>query len=311
MNQHIPNTSAMISNALREVSMIAEVKTTALGLTRTDKRASAQSATAHRAHQGAARVSVNRLAGADDLHKDITALQEAMRVNLAAYTTAWGSTGRRLLPNANFTAWITEHARLEGEFNEKLEELRLKAPELVARAEQALGEYDIQPPTLGEINNAYSVKHNLEPIPDSKSFIGMPAAAEEYLKAQFEMNVSTAYNEAQQDALKRLFKPLEALVERIEAYDEREKKIANGEDAGKTGIFRDTLVSNVQDIAAVFSSFNLLGDPTMTQMAERLKIFQAISPDDLRKDDNTRKAARDQAAALIEELNDLMLPMQR
>jgi hypothetical protein len=143
MNAHLPNVT--ISNALREVAMIAEVKTSALGLTRTDKRASARTTEAHHAHSNAARVSVNRMAGADELHRDITSLQEQTRVNLHGYSTAWGSTSRRLLPNANFEPWIREHARIQGEFEAKLVLLRAEAPALVARATAALGEFDVKP----------------------------------------------------------------------------------------------------------------------------------------------------------------------
>lgn len=310
MNAHVTNANAMISNALREVAMIAEVKTTALGLTRTDKRASAESAQAHRAHANAARVSVNRLAGADDLHRDITTLQEQIRTNLGAYTTAWGTSGRRLLPNSNFEPWIREHARIQGEFNNKVEILKAEAPALVAKAAAALGQFNVQPPSVQEIQEAYSVRYNLEPIPDGSQFNNLPKAAEDYLRAQFETNVSTAYQEAQLDALSRLSKPLEALVERLTAFEEREKKIAAGEES-KSGIFRDTLITNVQDIAQVFASFNLLGDENMTKLAKRLDIFMNIGADDLRKNAQLRDSASTQAKGLIDDLNDLLLPMKR
>ena len=119
MNAHT-NIDTMISDALREVAMIAEIKTTALGLTRTDKQASAKTTQAHHAVSNAARVSVNRLAGNDDKHRVLTGLQEAIRLNLVAWTTAWGSTGRRLMPNVNFDPWIREHARLQGEFTKPM-----------------------------------------------------------------------------------------------------------------------------------------------------------------------------------------------
>jgi hypothetical protein len=309
MNAHLPNVT--ISNALREVAMIAEVKTSALGLTRTDKRASARTTEAHHAHSNAARVSVNRMAGADELHRDITSLQEQTRVNLHGYSTAWGSTSRRLLPNANFEPWIREHARIQGEFEAKLVLLRAEAPALVAKATAALGEFDVKPPTVEEIVEAYSIRYALEPIPDGAQFGGLPGAAEEFLRRQFENNIQTAYQEAQLDAMSRLSKPLEALVERIGAYDEREDRISKGEDPGKGGIFRDTLVSNVQDIAAVFDSFNMLSDPTMTKLSQRLQLFLTVSPDDLRKNNDLRASARTQAQTLIDDLNDLMLPMKR
>lgn len=301
----------LLSNALREVAMIAEVKTTALGLNRADKQAAQKTNTDFQAHQGAARVSVNRLAGADDLHRDITALQEAIRANLHAYTTSWGMTSRRLLPNANFEPWIREHARLQGEFETKRAHLIAEAPNLIRKAEAALGHFNVRPPSVEEIERAYSVSYGLEPIPDGKQFSGLPDAANDWLTEQFEHNISTAYREAQLDALKRLSEPLEALVDRIGAYDERMDKLEKGDDPGRVGIFRDTLVSNVQDIGAVFGSFNLTQDPKMQNFADRLAIFMNASPDDLRKNDDLRASAKQQAQSLIDDLNDMLLPIKR
>jgi hypothetical protein len=306
MNAHLPN--SLVSNALREVAMVAEIKTTSLGLTRTDKQASAKTTNDHHAASGAARVLVSRLAGADDIHRDITSTQEAIRGNLHAYSTTWGNSSRRLLPNSNFEPWIREHARLKGIFDELMEKLKEQAPHLVQRAMQNLGQFNVQPPSVDEILNAYSIRYNLEPIPDGQQFNGLPPQVEAFLRAQFEENMKMSYREAQQDALSRLAKPLASLVERIGAYEEREQKIAQGEDVGKSGIFRDTLITNVQDIAHVFGSFNLTGDPILADLNGRLDLFLNIKPDDLRKNPDMRKAAKEKAEALIADLNDILMP---
>jgi hypothetical protein len=49
----------------------------------------------------------------------------------------------------------------------------------------------------------------------------------------------------------------------------------------------------------------------MTKLSQRLQLFLTVSPDDLRKNNDLRASARTQAQTLIDDLNDLMLPMKR
>ncbi len=301
-------TNNLLSDALREVAMIGEIRASALGLTRTDKNASRKSEADHQARNGAAKVIVSRLAGADDLHKEICALQAEARDNLHGYSTAWGnSAGRRLLPNANFEPWIRAQARIAKTFEEKVAEIKERAPDLVAQAKANLGAFDIEPPTVEEIGSAYSLHYSLEPIPDGTQFQGSPAV-EEWLKKQFERNVAVAYAEAQSDALQRLATPLGNLVERLANYDGRLDKIANKEDPGRHGYFRDSLIENVKQIGSVFQSFNLLGDPKMASIAAQLDLFMRTDAKGLRQDANLRHELSKRAKNILSDLDDMLMP---
>jgi hypothetical protein len=304
MNTTAPQ--APLSNALREVAVIAELGTSSLGLTRTDKNASTQADSQHQAVHGTSRLVVSRLSGADTLHRDIVRCQNEMRANLQTHTTTWGQSARRLMPNSNMEKWLRSHYQLKATFDGLLTKLEQEAEDIIERARQNIGTYAVEPPSKEEMTGAYEVRYNLEPIPEGQFNVGSPEI-ERFLREQFEKNIQTAYHEAQQDALARLAKPMEAIVERMIAFEERNKKISSGEDPGKVGFFRDTLVTNAAEIAEVFQSFNLTGDNTLNAIASKLDLFLNVKPDDLRKSEELQKAMKQRAADVLAQVNDMLI----
>lgn len=303
-----PQTSS-VADALRQVAMIAQIDTTALGLSRTDKTASKKTEADHAARDGTAKVVVNRFAGADDEIRAVLEVQRLAQENLKRYTMSWGSTKRRLLPNSNFMAWNSEHARLEKLHYEQLQLLLDNADAILAKAARNLGSFDVPMPTKNDIATAFTISHQLEPIPDGRhfaTFMGSDDAVQQmdaHLAHQFEENMKAAYNFAQQDACTRLAKPLESLAERMEAYSKREQQKANGADPGKEGYFRDSIITNVQEIAVVFGEMNVLGDPTLDAIAKKVKVFEKINPDVLRKRDDVRNAIAQRARDIVKDLD--------
>lgn len=299
MNAQTP--SRMLSDAIREVAMVAGVTTSALGLTRTDRDASKKADSDHAARIGSARVVVDRLSGAADYAKRIMDCQTMAHANLKQFTMPWGSTGRRLLPTVNHERWNKQHQDIKHAFDVAVKDFVDNADHVIAIAKQNLGDYKVKVPTKEEIETAYSLSFTLEPIPDSAAFRG-PPEVEEYLKRQFEANIQAAHAEAQANVLTRLSDPLKKLIERMDAYDKREAEVSAGKAPTKEGIFRDSVIENVHSIADVFESFNLLGDPKLAEVADALKVFRQINADMLRKHDTVRRAASIKAKEILDGL---------
>lgn len=302
--QNVAAPAARLSALLSQVAVVAVIKTTALGLNRTDKSASAESERSHNALRGVAKVQVSRLAGAEGRVKEIRDEQNAAREALADFTTAWGD--RRLLANTNIEKFMRRYMVAKQKHDELVAKLVADAPALIATAQRNIGSYDIEPPELEEIKNAFSLDFVLEQIPDSESYSGkgMDKAVEDELKRRFESTIAGAYQQAQNDALQRLQKPLVAIVERMAAYNKREEDLAKGIEVGREGYFRDTIISNLHDIAEVFESFNLTGDPALQKIAEQLDAFDGIEAEDLRKNKSLRDDTTKRAQAILESLGD-------
>jgi hypothetical protein len=124
-----------------------------------------------------------------------------------------------------------------------------------------------------------------------------------YLARQFEENVQAAFHNGQADRLQDVRPLLTRVLDRMEAYDLREKRIADGEDPGAIGVFRDSLVTNLQDAAVQLEALNVTGDPAIANIVQRLGVFHGVSAKELRERAGMRVEATVNAKAAIDEVD--------
>ena len=283
-----------MSALLASVATVISVKTTALGLSRTDKQASAETERDHNAKSGIARVSVSRLAGAELQIKEIKSLHGEARMVANKWSTIWND--RRLMPNVNIQPYLKDWMAVKQLHDEKVNQLHADAPRLVMEAERNLGDFNIEPPTIEEIREAFSLEFTMEPVPDANNFRNttLDNNLEAQLRERFEADVAAAYQMAQRDTMQRLSKPLQNLVERMGAYNKREADVASGLDVGREGYFRDSIITNIDEISEVYlrSCVVVEDDPTLVAINNQLQQIKGIEAEDLRKD----KALRDDTA---------------
>ena len=136
--------------------------------------------------------------------------------------------------------------------------------------------------------------------------MGLSPELERQLKQRFDDDYRAQHHESQRDLLQRLAEPLENLVDRMAAYDEREDLQDKGIDTGRTGTFKSTIVTNITAIADIFDAFNFLNDPVLAEISKRLNDFRNIEHSDLTNSQKLRadtakkaKAVRDMLGALL------------
>lgn len=295
-----------LSAVLAQVATIASVRTTSLGMNRLDKRASARSDRMHNALSGAGKTTVNRMAGAEDKIKEINSVAAEISATIRAHTTDFN--GKRLLANAMIQETLAAYAPLKAKWDALVASFIDNAPRYIADAEQNVGDYDVAPPTLDEVKKAFSLEFDMSQIPDSETFSasGMDKAIEKELKRRFEASIEAAYQNATNDALKRVATPIKNLAEKMHAYSERESLKDRGFTVDKSGTFKDTLTTNVDEIAKVFRAFNLTGDKFMNDLADQLDALTGIDANDLRNDAGLRADTEKRANAILESLKDLL-----
>lgn len=291
-----------LSGLLSQVATIASIKASTLGMKRQDKEAAKMSERDHNAMSGIASVSISRLAGAEDRIKNIVSIQREAREILYGYTTAWGD--RRLLPNTMLEKFMVDWGKQKTTFDEEVNRLSYDAPELIEKAQANKGNFKVDIPTVEEIRGAFSLEFAIEAVPDVSQFqtSGLDKAVEKQMKEIFERNIQAAYTDAQADAVRRVAKPLQTLVERMEAYNQKEIDQAKGLTTGRQGFFRDTIVSNVQELAEVFGAWNMTNDPVLKKLDDALQSFQGIAADDLRNSKDLRDAQAKKAEEILEQI---------
>lgn len=293
--------SKEIMDAVRETCMLVTISFTALGMTRTDKDASEAVTVDNHAVKGAARVVVSRLPGADAHHKAITSVQREAKDIIDKHTMHFEKDWR-LLPNRRFEALIQEMAGVKSKFEQAMHQLKMNAGTIVHRAEQNKGDFNVDIPTEEELLNSYSMETEFRPVPAGDHFRGLPDSTARKLALRLDARIAENVASAQNDILERFRGPIRSFIDRMKAYDEREREQAQGKDNGRVGVFRDTVVTNIRDLFNVLTSFNVTGDERLKELGEQVEALAHTNPDDLRRSATTRDAAVQKAQEIATNL---------
>lgn len=295
-----------VTGALRQTCMLAALSFRSFGLTRTDKSTSQRITEDAHAASGTARVVVNRLAGADSLHKQIVGVQTQAKATLDKATMPYGDEPKwRLLPTTNFMPVIKALKKHKDDHDELIERLKELAPEIIEEARQNTQSFSVDVPTVDELVNSYAMEQKFQPIPEG-NYRGLPEQVNTALSRALERQLTGVVETAKRDTLERLAAPLSHFIQRMEAYDARMARPADKDD--RTGRFNESALTHVQDIVNVLNSFNITNSPEVGELVTQLSIFGGITVKELRKDDGIRSAATEDARKVMARLNDWLTP---
>lgn len=198
-----------------------------------------------------------------------------------AMTMPWSDLGMRLCPTAKYidatNGYESTMTALQNEFW-RLVQLFLDAYDWErGQAQVKLGgmwnsdDY----PTREAIASKFKFRFVPVPLPDAGDWrldIGNEAAA--VMREQYEKFYGEQLTKAMNDVWERAHEALSKMSERLDYADDTTKKV-----------FRDTLVTNVQEIVDLLGTMNVTGDPVMAEAHKRLdQAMQGITPDALRED---------------------------
>jgi len=193
-------------------------------------------------------------------------------------------------------AMIVEYTDRMRDFREKRKMLVestfiAKYDEFVAWAKQNHnGTFDesLYPP-VEEMRTKFYFRTEPLPVPDIQHFesnvkelVGLDAET-------VNVRIEDATKEGQRELLKRMIEPLQHMAQTLAKEKPR--------------IF-DTLVSNIEEIAALAPKMNLTDDAQINAFAAEMKtLAEAVDPDKLRKSVNIRTAAQVKADALFKRVS--------
>lgn len=121
------------------------------------------------------------------------------------------------------------------------------------------------------------------PLPDSRHFmadVSDDVAAQ--VKASIEAQVKATVESAVNDLVRRLHAVTSTFVDKLQDYQ------PGGDNAKVIGIFRDSLVSNLQDTATLIRKLNFTGSTKISGLAAQVERLARYTPDALRADNRLR-----------------------
>ena len=254
-----------------------------------DKRASNDVTAQNNAAKGVANVHKKLLGDCAELDAVQKFAANARNAHYAM-TMPWSDLGMRLCPTQKYidangyertmTALQTEFFRLTDAFLNAYD-WEIQNAQLKLGALFNVEEY----PSRDSLASKFKFRFVAIPLPDAGDWrldVNNEAAAS--MREQYEKFYGDQLTKAMQDVWERAHEALTKMSERLDYADDTTKKV-----------FRDTLVTNVQDIVDLLGTMNITGDPAMTEAHRRLDAaMQGITPDALREDAYLRSQTKRQ-----------------
>ena len=231
----------------------------------------------------------------DEAIKPIQSAAQALRSWVYTQTLPWNDESFRLLPVAQWDAFTDQLRARIASLNSLVDQFCAQYESHRDRALLqlgALGDAKDYPP-LSTVRSKFYVNVNYTPLPDSRDFRldDMPEEAMSELRANADLRVAEAVNEARNDLYRRLSERLEHIVKRMtEVSAKKEGNRIHG-----------SLLTNLSELCQLIPALNVTKDQELENLRQR--VMREIAPfdiDDIRESEDSRTDLKNKAASILE-----------
>lgn len=278
-------------------AMLARLSISTWTARKYDKRVSAEVNAQHSASHDAGRFNKHLFGGkaASASHAATIAAAGAARTAHYTNTLPWSDEGWRVLPTANYFAYIETMRNARNAFESAVRDFLSEYPALQSAARHLLnGLYrDEDYPDQEDAARRFAFSVDYGPIPDVGDVrVDLPSGQIAAIEQGIQSRVEQATNAAMRDAWERMVGVVSKLRDKL---------------ADPGAIFRDSLVSNVGEVTDILARLNITEDPDLEAMRQRVsRELASLEPDTLRKEKGTREQAAARAQSILDRMADLM-----
>lgn len=219
-------------------------------------------------------------------------------------TLPWDDEGWRILTTDMYFEHSSAMEQYQRNIYKEVKNFEDKWDEVLADAELRLGDmfnasefadrdklFAIDPKTGQYARFQVVVRH--EPIQDVNDFrVGLNAMEIRKLEERHEARLQDILTAAVDDLWGRLRDPIETLKDRLESYEEADRKV-----------FRSAWIQNVSSVVEIIPKLNLTGDERMDKIckdAERQ--LCKLNADQMKSSQTARKIIKDRASEILKEM---------
>jgi hypothetical protein len=290
----------MNSNTLAHKAMLAGLNISIWGARVFDRAAAAEILDKHKAAHNRGRFT-KRLISRDNLAKFFKIEHEA-RSFFYTHTQPWLNDGARILPSALFTKFANFMREKRQEFEAAVAEFEAEYPGLMLASKLALGDlFDAEEyPAPDQIKHRFGFSFEFRPFPSVDDFrVQLDEADMASIKSDLKESLDRQAKEAGRDTAQRIAEVVGKLAEKLKAYKPGDKKAK----IKAEGVFHDSLIQHVRDLAALIPAFNMTNDPGLDSLhKEILKKLCTFDAEDLRESDNIRGSVAKNADAILKKV---------
>lgn len=206
------------------------------------------------------------------------------------YSLPWADEGYRILPVKMFVDYQEAIKEVKDEFQQETEKFIELYPSYVYEAKSALnGMFDPkQYPSQQSLRDKFYFDISFLPFPDSNDFrCNLSQSSIEDVKDNLDECIAEAQKTAIRDLWMRLKTPIKHMVEKLS--DEK-------------GMFKNSMIENLQSIIELIPKLNLVDDPVLNQFAKEAEMKLIANPQDLRNNPDIRKDVAKEAENLLKRM---------
>lgn len=292
-----------MTSILSSAAMLCDFSVSQWTARKIDKAKSLDLTEAHKAKDKSAHIS-KKLIDAPTL-KEIAKLVTQARELHKELTSPWFENGARILSAPMFHRHKDGLEAIQEKFGPLADQFEREYPSLIyeaSREHDALGllwnESDY--PKVTRIRSKFAWRVSYFNLPDEADFrVDIGQDAIDQVKSQITSTVNSMAANAIRDVMERAHEVVASMVESLTKFDP--------EKSGKArGTFRDTLVTNIRDLADIMPGLNFMGDARIDQLATTLRELTMVDAEQLRASDNIRTGTLAKAIEIQQAVSNFM-----
>ena len=271
-----------INGSLATKAMLVDLSIRAWNARKFDKKITKEVAQRHGTTEKAGRYNKNLLPEKADSYEAIWAAAGSARIEHYEQTLPWANDGARILPAANYMAYMDKSRAKRRAFEEAVATFLPEYPTLQERAKGILnGMYNPEDwPTPAIMAGRFEFSVKVFPLPSAEDFrVSLQADDVGTIRKQIERDVSESVTAAVGDLWQRLYKAVVHFREQVKG----------------DGVVREAMLTNLRELCEILPRLNLSGDPRLDEMQKKIAdSLGGYGAEDLKRN---KKRTRKQAAA--------------
>ena len=292
---------AKIASPLSRKAVLVSVNISQWTARKIDKKVTDETNAKYHAAQDAGRY--NKLLIAKEQLAELQSLVSKARTLHYSMTRPWADDGPRILANQLFAKFSDEFRVIKRDFNEAADKFEAEYPSFVEDAKKRLNGLfrDEDYPSAREIRSKFQLTLTVLPFPDAEDFrADLDADTIADLKRELIENTANVLDNAMKATVNDIIENVGHMATKLAEY-----RPSGGKGDKSEGVFRDSLVKNVRDLANVLPAFNLTDDPKLTAITNR--IVKELCVEDaktLRENADVREAVQKSADEIVSAMSD-------
>lgn len=219
-------------------------------------------------------------------------------------TMPWWDEGTRILPTIMYVETANRFRQFRTDFLGAADRFNTKYPHYKAAAKKRLnGMYKEEDyPEPSRVRGMFDFKMRISPCPDIQDFrVSLAKEHADDIKSNLEAELKSTLNDAMKEPVRRIIVVAEKMATKLKGYKPKT------ETSGAENTFRDSLVTNIQELLPLLDAFNLTGDKNLTALTQRIeKELCTVNASELREDEKTRKKVAKAAEEILKQASALM-----